>query len=84
MRLRDKTDTDLITLIIHDDEAAFSELYIRYKDKLHYFCLSLLKSEEETNDIVQEILSACGNRAFSSIQTFPFLPSFIRWPATGY
>lgn len=55
MRLRDKTDTDLITLIIHDDEAAFSELYIRYKDKLHYFCLSLLKSEEETNDIVQEI-----------------------------
>lgn len=55
MKFRDKTDTDLIILIMHDDKLAFSELYIRYKSKLHYFCLSLLKSEEETNDIVQEI-----------------------------
>lgn len=55
MRIRKKTDTELVNLLIRDDEAAFSELYVRYKDKLHYFCLSLLKSEEETNDIVQEI-----------------------------
>lgn len=55
MRLRDKTDIELVTLLTQDDEAAFSELYIRYKDKLSYFCLSLLKSKEEANDIVQEI-----------------------------
>lgn len=55
MKLREKTDIDLVTLLTKDDEAAFSELYIRYKDKLYYFCLYLLKSKEEANDIVQEI-----------------------------
>lgn len=55
MELKERTDTDLITLLTQDDEAAFSELYIRYKDKLCYFCISLLKSREEANDIVQEI-----------------------------
>ncbi|WP_278625008.1 RNA polymerase sigma-70 factor [Parabacteroides gordonii] len=55
MGIRKKTDTELVNLLIRDNETAFSELYVRYKDKLHYFCLSLLKSEEETNDIVQEI-----------------------------
>lgn len=55
MGIREKTDTELAVLLIHDDEAAFSELYVRYKDKLYYFCLHLLKSKEEANDIVQEI-----------------------------
>ena len=55
MELREKTDTELVTLLIQNNEAAFSELYVRYKDKLYYFCLHLLKSKEEANDIVQEI-----------------------------
>lgn len=55
MTLRDKTDIELVTQLTQDDEAAFSELYIRYKDKLSYFCFYLLKSKEEANDIVQEI-----------------------------
>lgn len=55
MGIRVKTDTELIILLTQDNEAAFSELYVRYKDKLYYFCLSLLKSEEEAGDIVQEI-----------------------------
>lgn len=55
MEIKEKTDAELILLLIKDSELAFSELYIRYKDKLRYFCFSLLKSEEETNDIVQEI-----------------------------
>lgn len=52
---REKTDTQLVVLLTQDNEAAFSELYVRYKDKLRYFCLSLLKSNEEADDIVQEI-----------------------------
>lgn len=55
MSLKDKTDIDLVTQLTQDDEAAFSELYIRYKDKLSYFCLYLLKSKEEASDIVQDI-----------------------------
>lgn len=55
MDIREQTDAELVLLLAHDDEAAFSELYIRYKDKLHYFSRSLLKSEEEANDLVQEL-----------------------------
>lgn len=55
MKLSEKTDTELVTLLIQNNEAAFSELYVRYKDKLYYFCLQFLKSKEEANDIVQEI-----------------------------
>lgn len=55
MRLKEKTDVDLVTRLTQNDEAAFSELYIRYKDKLFYFCSYLLKSNEEANDIVQDI-----------------------------
>ena len=55
MKIRENMDTELVNLLIRNDEAAYSELYIRYKDKLYYFCLNLLKSKEEANDIVQEI-----------------------------
>ena len=55
MNFKEKTDTELATLLIRDNGAAFSELYVHYKDKLDYFCLHLLKSKEEANDIVQEI-----------------------------
>lgn len=44
-----------MVLLTQHDEVAFCELYTRYKDKLYYFCFSLLKSKEEANDIVQEI-----------------------------
>ena len=55
MGIKEKTDTELAILLTLNDEAAFSELYARYKEKLYYFCLHLLKSKEEANDIVQEI-----------------------------
>lgn len=55
MEVKKKTDSDLVILLTQNDEAAFCQLYTRYKDKLYYFCLSLLKSKEEANDIVQEI-----------------------------
>ena len=55
MSNREYTDSELVNLLIRNDEAAFSELYIRFKDRLYYFCLNLLKSREEANDIVQEI-----------------------------
>lgn len=55
MDLKGKTDIELIILLSQDNESAFSELYVRYKDKLYFFCLSLLKSHEESNDIVQEL-----------------------------
>ena len=55
MKFREKTDTELVAILVLDNEAAYSELYVRYKNNLYYFVFHLLKSKEETNDIVQEI-----------------------------
>lgn len=87
MRLRDKSDIDLVTQLTQDDEAAFSELYIRYKDKLSYFCLYLLKSQEEVNDIVQEIfIRIWESRAFINpeLSFSSFLYTMARNRITNY
>jgi RNA polymerase sigma-70 factor (ECF subfamily) len=49
------THKELVTLLAHNKEEAFSELYFRYKDKLWQYCFRFLKSEEETDDIIQEV-----------------------------
>lgn len=55
MNLRKKADKDLVKLLINNDEAAFSELYVRYKNKLMAFCFTYLKSTDEAEDLVQEL-----------------------------
>ncbi len=49
------TDKELVIFLTRNDEDAFRELYLRYKDKLWHYCFSFLKSEEESNDIIQEV-----------------------------
>lgn len=55
MKYLSGTDKELVILLTRDDEDAFRELYLRYKMKLWYYCFSLLKSEEDVDDIVQEV-----------------------------
>lgn len=55
MQYRQKTDAELVVLLTLNDEEAFSELYVRYKSKLQYFCFHFLKVESEACDIVQEV-----------------------------
>ncbi len=50
-----KTDRDIVVLLAKNDEEAFREIYFRYKDKLWYYCLNFLKSEDECDDMVQEV-----------------------------
>ncbi|MBK5720900.1 RNA polymerase sigma-70 factor [Dysgonomonas sp. Marseille-P4677] len=50
-----KTDSELALLLSRESQDAFKELYIRYKDKLYHYCFHFLKSEEDTNDVIQEI-----------------------------
>jgi len=49
------TDRELVILLANNDEDAFRTLYYRYKDKLWRFCFGFLKSEFDTDDILQEI-----------------------------
>lgn len=55
MRKSPLTDKELVLLLTRSDEGAFRELYLRYKDKLWYYCFGFLKSKEETDDIIQEV-----------------------------
>lgn len=50
-----KTDKELIVLLTKNDEGAFREIYFRYKDKLWHYCFSFLKSQDESDDMVQEV-----------------------------
>lgn len=50
-------DKELAILLAKNDECAFRELYFRYKDKLWRYTFSFLKSEEESDDMVQEVFT---------------------------
>jgi len=49
------SDKELAVLLTKNNELAFREFYFRYKDKLWHYAFSFLKSEEESDDIIQEI-----------------------------
>ena len=44
----------VICMIKKGDQTAFRVLYDNYKDKLYFFCLKYVKSEELARDILQE------------------------------
>jgi RNA polymerase sigma-70 factor (ECF subfamily) len=46
---------ELVELCKSGSHQAFSELYVRYKDELLYYCTQYLKDEAEAEDVVQDI-----------------------------
>lgn len=50
-----KSDKELVLFLVKNDEAAFREFYFRYKERLWHYAFHLLKSEEESDDIIQEV-----------------------------
>ncbi len=53
----DRSDSDLVRLIIEGDILAFEELYERYHELLFYLALKYLKSESLSEDAIQEIFT---------------------------
>jgi RNA polymerase sigma-70 factor (family 1) len=49
------TDNELFQLIAEGDENAFRMIFHRYNKKFYPFILSLLKSEEDARDVIQDI-----------------------------
>lgn len=52
------TDSELIVLIKEGREAAFAELYSRYKGSLYLHAYRMLQDKDEAMDIVQEFFAA--------------------------
>ncbi len=45
---------DVISRVKNGDQKAFRELYDNYKNKVYFFCLKYVRSEEIASDILQE------------------------------
>lgn len=57
-------DTTLICSLRAGDSSAFDALFVKYEGRLYGFCLKLLRSPEEAEEIVQEVfLRIWENRA---------------------
>jgi RNA polymerase sigma-70 factor (ECF subfamily) len=53
---KEKTDSELMHLIVLGDQAAFGDLYHRYKDRMFYYFYRMLgNSTEQANDFLQEL-----------------------------
>ena len=57
------------------DERAFEDLYIRYRDRLHRFCLRRTGSASEAEDLVQEAFA----RAWKALPRFEGERRFYPW-----
>lgn len=71
--LTDTTDErTLVEALSKGDHAAYRTLFMRYYPKVRYFILGFVKSEEEANDIAQEVfVKLWTHRAhFAQVKTF--------------
>lgn len=56
------TDSELIHLLKADDTTAFSEIYLRYGERLYKQAYHVLRNPEDAKDIVQDIFTALWNK----------------------
>ncbi|MBK5232753.1 MAG: RNA polymerase sigma factor [Thermoleophilia bacterium] len=57
LRLRLLSDRSLATQVVAGDRVAFEELFRRYRQPLYGFCLSILGSEEDSADALQNTMA---------------------------
>lgn len=70
MRFSEHTDSDLWLLVQQDNGAAFQSLFLRYWEKLYVYALNRLRSENDAQDVVQEVMIRIWlRRATISIET---------------
>lgn len=70
---RTYSDSELMQLIVSGDQAAFSELYHRYKDRLYYYFYRMLgNSSEMANDFLQELFMKTILKPESYNPAYPF------------
>ncbi|WP_216205334.1 sigma-70 family RNA polymerase sigma factor [Amycolatopsis aidingensis] len=56
------TDAHLVELVLTGDRAAFAAMYDRYADRLHDFCVSILRNREDAADAVQDTFLLAAER----------------------
>ena len=67
------TDSELMQQIVSDDQVAFSELYLRYKDRMYYYFYRMLNnSADQANDFLQELFMKLIEKPESYKPAYPF------------
>lgn len=67
------SDSHLMQLIVAGDQAAFSELYLRYKSRMYYYFYRMLgNSAELANDFLQELFMKLIEKPESYNPSFSF------------
>ena len=67
------TDGELMKQIVSGDQAAFGELYHRYKERMYYYFYRMLgNSPEQANDFLQELFMKLIEKPERYNQAFPF------------
>jgi RNA polymerase sigma factor (sigma-70 family) len=56
------TDAELVTGSIAGDKAAFAQIYDRYADRLHDFCVGMLRDRDSAADCVQDTFCRAATR----------------------
>jgi len=67
------SDSELMQQIVLDDQAAFGELYQRYKGRMYYYFYRMLgNSVEQANDFLQELFMKLIEKPESFNPDYPF------------
>jgi RNA polymerase sigma-70 factor, ECF subfamily len=67
------SDIELMRLIVSGDQAAFRELYHRYKDRMYYYFYRMLgNSVDQANDFLQDLFMKIIERPESYNSTYTF------------
>lgn len=74
-------DNELAALLKNGDEGVYKEIYNRYWDKLYYIAHRMLKSQEATEEVVQDVFVLLWKkRLVLEIQSLPvYLAAMVRY-----
>jgi RNA polymerase sigma-70 factor (ECF subfamily) len=73
--LKTLSDEQLIDLVRSEDNAAFAELYDRYKERVYAYCYRLLQNESDAEDAVHNVFF----KALQSLRTLDDSTLFRYW-----
>lgn len=82
----DLKDSELVALLKDGEDGVYKEIYNRYWDKLYYIAHSILKTQEATEEVVQDVFVLLWKkRTTLDIQSLPvYLAAMVRYEVYRY
>lgn len=79
-------DSELAAMLRDGDDGVYKEIYNRYWDKLYYIAHKILKSQEATEEVVQDVFVLLWKKRLTlDIQSLPvYLAAMVRYEVYRY